>query len=90
MMRIRLGLTDEERADDDREPFRNRREELAWNNGYAAGLAAASVPREPTLAMENAGYHVPITGHGRGPDTPHRYFGAIWRAMHDAATGAKP
>ena len=55
------GLTDEERADDDREPFRNRREEAAWNNGYAAGLAArtepAQVPRgEPMpkgFAMEN-------------------------------------
>ena len=35
-------MIDEERADDDREPFRNRREELAWNNGYAAGLAAAT------------------------------------------------
>ena len=37
------GLSDEERADDDREPFRNRREEAAWNNGYAAGHTAASV-----------------------------------------------
>ena len=73
-----VGLTDEERADDDREPFRNRREELAWNNGYAAGLAAAQVPREPTQKMMNAA-------------DPINNFESmnlnVWRAMHDAATG---
>lgn len=45
-----------------------------------------AVPREPTLLMENAGYRVPLTGH----HIPHRYFGAVWRAMYDAASPAAP
>ena len=42
-------MTADERADDDREPFRNRREEAAWNDGYRAGQAAASVPRDDPM-----------------------------------------
>ena len=64
--------------------YERRELRVAYRAAFAAG--AASVPREPTSAMEHAGARA-IYDRLNKPGLDQA--AGAWRAMHDAATGEK-